>query len=192
MARGGWMANKVNFAELILWAASQVDIFEKRAQSRIEKQYGRTMQESAAAIREFIPGATFDQLIALEKTFQNNDLTVYAQLPATVKSVEQGIRDFNEADKVYRQLLGNPQAYSAHAYRESERAGPDKLVPLDAMRLALRGQVKRVENYRRNVMGNPNEQGFLSARITLLRHAEDMYDRMQRECAAPPPENHLA
>ncbi len=179
------MQSKTGFDSLLVWAASQADIYEKRARSRIEQQYGKTMQESAAALRGFLPEATFDQLIALERTFQQNDLTVYAQLPSTVKSVEQGIRDFNDGEKVYRQLLDNPRAYSAHAYRESERAAPDKLIPLDAMRLALRGQVKRVENYRRNVMGNPHEQEFLSARISLLHRAEEFYDRLQRERLAP-------
>ncbi len=178
------MDNEKQFARLFAWAATQVNMYEKRSQSRIEQQYGATMQKSAAALVEFIPNAAFEQLIALERTFQKNDLTVYAQLPATVKSVEQGIRDFDDGEAVHRQLLDNPQAYRAHKYRESERAAPDKLVPLDAMRRALRGQANRVENYRRNVMGNPQEQVFLAARIELLHRAEELYDCMQRECLA--------
>ena len=179
--RGGWMTNDKEFANLMFLTAAQARTYEKRAKSRAEIQYGDSMARSAAALVKFISSASFDQLMLVEKTFQKNDLTVYAQLPATIKSVEQGMRDFNDGEKVYRQLLDNPQAYSAHAYREGERAGPDKLVPLDAMRLALRGQVKRVENYRKNVMGNPHEQAFLSARIALLRRAEEIYDSMQRE-----------
>jgi hypothetical protein len=174
------MANENNQFNILFWAASQVNIYEKRARSQIEKQYGETMRKSAIALVDFIPRATFDELLSIEKTFQQNDLTVYAQHPATIKTVEQGIRDFNDAEAVYKQLLANPQAYYEHKYRESERASPDKLVPLDAMRRALRGQVKRVENYSRNVMGNPQEQTFLSARTALLHRAEDLYDEMQR------------
>lgn len=174
------MTHDEKVANLVLLTAVQVDIFDKRAKSRIEKQYSESMQRTAAALRDFIPVATFDQLLSFERTFQRNDLTVYAQAPSTVKSVEQGIRDFADGEAVCRQLRENPQAYLAHKYRESERAAPDKLLPLDAMRRALRGQANRVENYRRNVMGNPNEQEFLSARIALLQRAEELYDGMQR------------
>lgn len=180
MAKDGSMPENSNLANLLFLIAGQVSVYDKRAQSRIEKQYGESMQRTAGAIRKILPDATFEQLLLVERMFQRNDLTVYAQAPSTVKSVEQGIRDFADGEAVCRQLRENPQAYLAHKYRESERAAPDKLLPLDAMRRALRGQANRVENYRRNVMGNPNEQEFLSARIALLQRAEELYDGMQR------------
>ncbi len=89
--------------------------------------------------------------------------------------------DFSAGEAVYRQLLNDTPAYQAHKYRENEKAAPDKLVPLDAMRRALRGQVKRVENYRKNVMGNPHEYDYLSARVAMIRRAEELYDLMQRD-----------
>ena len=54
------------------------------------------------------------------------------------------------------------------------------------MRQALRGQRRRVENYRANVMGNPCEQEFMAARIAMLRRAEHLYDAIQRERLSPP------
>ncbi len=175
------MGNDEELANLLFLTAAQASIYDKRAKSRIEKQYGDAMQRSAIALMEFTRNATFDQLILLEKTFQRNDLAVYAQLPSTMKSVQQGIDDLENGEGVYKQLLNNPQAYSEHKYRDSERAGPGKLVPLDAMRRALRGQVKRIENYRKNVMSNPQEQKFMSTRIVMLRRAEKLYDALQRE-----------
>lgn len=176
------MASEEEFAEFLSWTAVQAFAYEKRARSRMEKQYGDTMERSATALVEFTRIATFDQLVAVERTFQQNDLAVYAQLPSTMKSVQQGIADLGDGIEVYRQLLVDPQAYKAHKYRENERARPDRLIPLDAMRRALRGQAKRVENYRKNVMGNPHEHEFLSARIAMLRHAEKLYDVIQRGC----------
>ena len=93
--------------------------------------------------------------------------------------------DLQDGEEVYAQLLNNPDAYKAHKYREKERASPDKIVPLDAMRRALRGQASRVENYRKNVMGNPKEHDFLYARVAMIRHAEKLYDDIQRHTLLP-------
>lgn len=175
------MADEKKFTRLLVWTAAQVNAYEKRERSRVEKQYGAVMQRAAAALADFTRTASFDQLILAEKTFQDNDLSVYAKLPATMKTVQQGIADLADGEEVYQQLLEEPRAYKAHKYRENERAAPDRLVPLDAMRRALRGQVKRVENYRRNVMGNPQEHEFMSARIAMLRRAEKLYDAIQRQ-----------
>ena len=180
------MTNEEQLAELLAWTAAQASIYEKRSKSRIEKQYGDTMQRSAAVLVEFTHAATFDQLILVEKTLQQNDFAVYAQLPAIIKTVQQGINDLSDGEEVYRQLLDEPRAYKGHKYREKERASPDKVIPLDAMRRALRGQVKRIENYRKNVMGNPQEHKFMSARIAMLRRAEKLYDGIQRERLLPP------
>ncbi|MDR2391009.1 MAG: hypothetical protein LBE84_04945 [Planctomycetota bacterium] len=175
------MINEEKLADLLTWTAAQATAYEKRARSRVEKQYGDTMKRSAATLTDFVCTASFGDLLIAEKAFQRNDLIVYAQLPSTLKSVEQGIADFNAGEKVYRQLLETPEAYKEHAYRDSEKAAPDKLVPLDAMRRALRGQAKRVENYRKNVMGNPQEHEFLSERVAMLRRGEKLYDAIQRE-----------
>ncbi len=175
------MAYEEESAALFFWTTAQVDAFEKRAKSWAETMYGETMQKSAAAVVNYTRIASFDQLLAAEKAFQKNDLTVYAQSPATLKSVQQGISDFSAGEAVYQQLLNDTPAYQAHKYRENEKAAPDKLVPLDAMRRALRGQVKRLENYRKNVMGNPHEHDFMSARVAMIRRAEELYDLMQRD-----------
>lgn len=167
--------------KLTLAVATQVDIFEKREQSRVEKRYGAVMEHSAAMLAEFTLTATFEQLIGIEKLLQRNDLSVYARVPSTLKSVQEGMSDLQDGEEVYAQLLTNPEAYKAHKYREKERAVPDKIIPLDAMRRALRGQASRVENYRKNVMGNPKEHDFLSARIGLIRRAEKLYDAIQRD-----------
>ncbi len=76
-----------NYAILMAWIATQADAYEKRAKSRIEIQYGDAMKNTAVAIAALIHNASFDQLLAAEKAFQKNDLTVYAQMPATLKSV---------------------------------------------------------------------------------------------------------
>ncbi len=175
------MASDEEFKRLLLAVSAQVNAFEKRENSRVEKQYGNVMQRSAVALAQFARTASFDQLILAEKTFQENDLVVYAKRPATLKSVQEGIEDLQQGEASYRQLLDNTEAYKAHGYRKKERLSPEKIIPLDAMRRALRGQVKRVENYRSNVMGNSQEQDFLSARIALLRRAEKLYDEIQRQ-----------
>lgn len=179
------MGSKEDFAEFMRATAAQVDAYGRREKSLAEKYYGDVMRESAAVLVKFTCTASFDQLILAEKTLQQNDLAVYAKMPAAMKSVQQGIDDLKNGEEVYTQLLDDPQAYKAHKYRDSERAGPDKLVPLDAMRRALRGQVKRVENYRKNVMANLQEQEFMSARIAMLRRAEKLYDAIQRERFLP-------
>ena len=173
------------FPELVLSTAAQVEAFERRERSRAEKHYADAMKEAATTLSNIIRIASFDQLIAIEKMYQKNDLDIYAKVPATQKSVQQGIDDLQDGEDVYRQLQQDPQAYKAHKYRTNEKAPPDKLVPLDAMRRALRGQIKRVENYRKNVMGNPHEHTFLSARIALLHRAEKMYNTIQRDAYTP-------
>lgn len=175
------MANEEEFADLLVWAAAQVDAYEKREKSRAERHYGDVMQGSATALVRFIRNASFDQLIKAEKHFQENDLVVYAKLSATVKAVQEGIDDLAEGEVTYKQLIENTEAYKTHGYRKKERVPPERVIPLDAMRRALRGQVKRVENYRKNVMGNPHEVEFMSARIAMLRRAEKLYDAIQRE-----------
>jgi hypothetical protein len=173
MAKDGWMTGNGDFAGFLRATAAQIDAYGKREESLAEKHYGNVMQESARVLAAFTRTASFDQLVMAEKTLQQNDLAIYAKAPSTMKSVQQGISDFKNGEDVYGQLLNNPQAYSDHKYRDSERVGSDKLVPLDAMRRALRGQVKRVENYRKNVMGNPKEQEFMSARIAVCRPSQN-------------------
>lgn len=175
------MASNDEFTILLHAIATQVDAFEKRERSPAERRYGNAMRELALSLTEILRTASFDELIHIEKIFQRNDLVAFAKVPATKKSVQQGIDDLDNGEEVYKQLLENTQGYQAHKYRENERAAPDKLVPLDAMRRALRGQAKRVENYRKNVMGNSSEQEFLSARIAMIRQAEKLYDTLQRK-----------
>lgn len=175
------MANQDELFEFMRHVIAQKIAFEEREQSRAEINYGKVMDKSANALREFANVATFDQLLLVESAFQKNDLTTYAKVPATLKAVNEGIDDFKEGEAVYKQLLNNTEAYKEHRYREKERAPPDKTVPLDAMRKALRGQAARVENYRKNVMGNPHEYAFVSARVAAIRRAEKLYDAIQRE-----------
>jgi hypothetical protein len=168
--------------------AAQARAFEKREQSRSEIQYGNVMEKSAAVLRELSRTATFDQLLSIEKDLQSNDLQIYAKVPSTLKAVREGISEIKSGENVYRQLLTNTKAYLEHDYRDKEKAAPDRLVPLDAMRRALRGQASRVENYRKNVMGNPKEHVFMSARVAMIRRAEKLYDAIQRDQLLPPPE----
>lgn len=180
------MASDSDLAKFLQRVYEQKMAFEKRERSREEIDYGKSMKKSANALKEFTRNATFDQLLIVETIFQENDLTAYAKVPATLKAVNEGMNDFKNGKAVYKQLLNNPEAYREHKYREKERAPPDRVVPLDAMRKALRGQAARVENYRKNVMGNPNEYAFMSARIAMIRHAEKLYDAIQRERLLPP------
>lgn len=179
------MASNEEFVEALQAIAAQANAYEKRAKSKVEKQYGDVMHVSAMVLSQFAGSATFEQLIQTEKAFQQNDLLVYAQRPATVKAVQEGIDDIEEGEAAYRQLIQNTEGYKAHGYRKKERLAPERIIPLDAMRRALRGQVKRVENYRSNVMGNSQEQDFMSARIAMLRRAEKLYDAIQRERLLP-------
>lgn len=179
------MADLRGYERIMLRIAAHADAFEKRERPRAEINYGKAMGLSASALAEFTQTASFDQLLFVEKTLQNNDLDIYARVSSTLKSVQEGMSDLQDGEEVYAQLLTNPDAYKAHKYREKERAAPDKIIPLDAMRRALRGQASRVENYRRNVMGNPKEHDFLSARIGLIRRAEKLYDVIQRDRLLP-------
>lgn len=174
----GFAGHVSNF---LMAVTAQVKAYEKRERSRVEQEYGIAMSRSATALLEFTRYASFDELIEAENTLQKNDLIVYAQRPATTKAVQEGMDDFDAGMEVCQQLLHDTAAYKAHSYRKKERLPPEKIIPLDAMRRALRGQVKRVENYRANVMGNAQEQEFMSARIALLRRAEELYDEIQRE-----------
>ncbi len=167
------------------WTVALAKAYSTRVKSRAEILYGETLKKSADSIIRYTCTATFDQLLHAEKTLQENDLVVYAQMPATLKSVQQGISDFSDGEAVYRQLMRDTQAYKDHRYRENDRAAPDKLVPIDTMRRALRGQIKRVENYRKNVMNNPHEYDFMSARVAMLRRAEKLYDQIQRALLLP-------
>lgn len=176
------MESRKKFGEFLLATTLQVRAYTKRENSRAEKEYSFAMKNSAAALAELTRYASFEELIQAEATLQENDLSIYAQRPATMESVREGIDDFAAGMAVYRQLLENPAAYVAHKYRRKECLPPDYVIPLDAMRRALRGQVKRVENYRANVMGNAQEQEFLSARILMLRRAEELYDNLQKAC----------
>lgn len=175
------MTNEEDFDELLVWSAAQVNAYEKREKSRAEKYYGDVMQGSAVILARFTRSASFDQLIRAEKHFQKNDLLVYAKRQATMNSVQEGIDDLEDGETVYRQLVENTEAYKEHRYRKKDRIAPDSAIPLDTMRRALRGQMKRVENYRSNVMGSVQEQEFMSARIAMLRRAEKLYDVLQRE-----------
>lgn len=180
------MASDQEVAEFHRFILAQKIAYEKREQSRAEINYGKVMGKSAKALIEFTKIATFDQLLRAEASFQENDLTTYAKMPATLQSVNEGIHDFKDGEVVYRQLLNHPDAYKEHRYREKERVPPDKIIPLDAMRRALRGQAARIGNYRKNVMGNPREQEFMSARAAMIRHAEKLYDAIQRTKLLPP------
>lgn len=183
------MKGREGFTKLLGIVAAQGDAYERRSRSRMEKRYGDIMRTAAAVLAEFTGDASFEELIRAEKAFQENDLAIYAQRPATVKAVREGIDDLENGEVAYRQLIENTDAYQKHGYRKKERIPPEKVIPLDAMRRALRGQVKRIENYRKNVMGNPHEQIFMAARIAMLRRAEKLYDAMQRERLFPPESN---
>ena len=179
------MESNGQFDRLFQAIATHIEAYERREKSRAEKDYGVAMRKSAGVLAEFAATASFADLIKAEKTFQENDLVVYAKRPATLKAVQEGIEDLEEGEITYKQLLENTEAYKAHGYRKKERIPPEKVIPLDAMRRALRGQVRRVENYRSNVMGNLQEQEFMSVRIAMLRRAEKLYDAIQRERLLP-------
>jgi hypothetical protein len=180
------MRNREGVNKLLEIVAAQGEAYERRAKSRVEQQYGTVMRIAAGALVRFINTASLDDLILVEKAFQENDLAIYAQIPATIKSVQEGIDDLKEGEAAYKLLIESTHAYKEHPYRKKERANPEKIIPLDAMRRALRGQVKRLENYRKNVMSNPKEQEFISARIAMLHRAEKLYDAIQRERLLPP------
>lgn len=166
---------------LLAAVVAQGEAYEQRARSVAERRYGSAMQAMAETVREFTRTASFDELIRAEKAFQKNDLTIYAQRPETAKSVQEGMDDILAGETAYRQLVNNTEAYREHGYRKKECVPPEYVIPIDAMRRTLRGQIKRVENYRANVMGNIQEQAFLSARIDMLKRAEELYDSIQRE-----------
>ena len=180
------MRHSKEFNALFQIIIAQGRAYERRARSRVEKQYGDAMRAAAQTLDAFTGAASFEELIQAEKAFQENDLAIYAQRPATLKSVQEGMRDLEDGEAAYRQLIEKTDAYREHPYRQKERIPPERIIPLDAMRRALRGQVKRIENYRANVMGNPREQEFLSARTAMLRRAETLYDEMQRRLLLPP------
>jgi hypothetical protein len=180
------MKSKIGLGSLLKTVTAQGRAFERRAQSVEEKRYSDAMLKAAAALTQFTRTATFDELIGAEQAFQENDLTIYAQRPGTVKSVREGMDDLEAGMMSYRQLMTDTEAYKKHGYRKKEMVDPKNGIPLDAMRRALRGQVRRVENYRANVMGNSNEQTFMTARIEMLHRAEELYDAMQRERLSPP------
>lgn len=171
--------------KLLKRASAQAKAFEKRERSRAGQIYNLVMDKSTAILKEYSRSGSFDQLLRAEKIFQDYDLKAYAKVVSTIQAVQKGMRDFDAGEEVYRQLLNDPEAYKAHRYREDDHAAPDKVVPLDAMRKALRGQVSRVGNYRKNVMSNSQEYDFLTARIAMIRRAEKLYDGIQRDRLLP-------
>lgn len=179
------MRNRQRLHKLLRSVATQAKAFERREQSPAEIAYGIVMGKAARELAEFSRTASFDEILTAEKAMQANDLDIYARAPATLKAVHEGIADFKDGEVVYKQLQTNPEAYKEHRYREKERAAPDRVVPLDAMRKALRGQAARVENYKKNVMGNLQEQSFLTTRVAMLRRAEKLYDGIQRDLLLP-------
>lgn len=172
----------MDVARVLRIAAAQANAFNKRERSRAAIDYGIVMERSTAGIREFTKNATFDQLLLAERVLQQNDQDAYTKVPSILQAVQKGMRDFEAGCEVYRQLLNQPEAYKAHRYREDDCASPDRVVPLDAMRKALRGQISRVGNYRKTVLGSPQEYAFMTARISMIRRAEKLYDAIQREC----------
>ncbi len=180
---GGWTesSGSVDFTNILQIAASQANAFGKRERSRASRDYAAAMEKAAVVLRAFTRAASFDQLLEAEQVFQRNDRNVYARAPSTLEAVQKGMRDFDAGKSVYKQILENPEAYRAHRYREDDHAFPDRVVPLDAMRKALRGQISRVGNYRKTVLGNSQEYDFMTARIAMLRRAEKLYDAIQRE-----------
>ena len=179
------MGSSEQFDALLQAVAAHVYAYERRERSRAEKEYGVAMKKSADVLLEFVAAASFAELLQVERIFQENDRIVYAKRSATMKSVLEGIDDFAAGEVVYRQLVEDTNAYRTHKYRKKNSVDPDNAIPVDTMRQALRGQVRRVENYRKNVMGNLEEQKFMSARIAMLRRAEKLYDAMQRERLLP-------
>lgn len=175
------MNEDVELKRILKIAAAQAKAFNKRERSRAAIDYGVVMERSAASLKKFTKTASFDQLLMAEKIFQQNDRNIFAKVPSTMEAVQKGMRDFQAGDDVYKQLRNDAEAYKAHSYREDDRASPDKAVPLDAMRKALRGQVSRVENYRKTVLGSSQEYDFLTARISMIRRAEKLYDGIQRD-----------
>lgn len=165
--------------------AAQAKAFQRMKRSPAVVDYGSVMERAARSVEKFCKTASFDQLLAAEKIFQKNDLTIFSTSPSTRESVLEGIDNFRAGEKVYRQLMRSPMAYKEHEYLKSKMVGPDRLVPKDTMRQAIRSQISRVENYRKNVMGNEQEVAFTTARIAMLRRAEKLYDKIQRERLLP-------
>lgn len=169
------------FIKSMLQVNSHVQAHEKRRNSRVEQQYSKVLRSSTLILGELGAKGDFETVLKVEKTLQQQDLEKYSQNASVKKSVLEGIDDLNNGIVDYKTLLNSPETYMAKAYVKRDMAGPDKSVPLDSMRKALRSQASRVGNYARNPMANDDERDFLNARVALIRKAEKLYDRIQRD-----------
>ncbi len=161
--------------------APHVQAHIARQNSKVEKQYGKAMLASAAVLKNLAESGDFNAILKVEKDLQQQDLEKYSTNETVRMNVLDGIEDLEKGIADYNTLMKSPEAYKVKAYVRRDMTGRDRAVPLDAMRKALRSQASRVRNYARNPMANDAERAFHTARMKMIRQAEQLYDGIQRE-----------
>ena len=156
--------------------SSHVQAHAKRQKSKVEQEYSKAMLNSTAALKTLAAEGDFDTILQIELTLQQQDLEKYSKSETVRQNVLDGIEDIEKGLADHKTLMESPETYRIKAYVKRDMAGPGKTIPLDAMRKALRSQTVRVRNYARNPMANDAERAFHTARMTLIRRAEKLYE----------------
>lgn len=144
--------------------------------SRSFQEYNKSFVRNTTAIEKALTECDFEQLVEIEQFIQREELDRYDDIPAIKKSVEQGIKDFNEGLKIYRLAKEQPEVYRSLGFRDRDRTGAGKRYPYDTMRKALRSQATRVLNFSRNPLLSAEEVEYHNARASLLRKMEKLYE----------------
>lgn len=154
----------------------------ERQNSAVEHDYSKAIDRSAAVLRKLTAEGDFDTLLKVERALQQQDLEKYSKNEEVRRSVLDGIEDLEKGIIDYKTLMESPEKYLIKAYVKRDMTGKNKTIPLDAMRKALRSQASRIRNYARNPMANDAERAFHTARMSLVRRAEKLYEKIQKEC----------
>ncbi len=163
---------------------AQAKYQKQLAQSPAMRRYIGAIERNMAVMREALAGDDFASLLAVERAIQKVEAERFAHDGGMTASIQKTQQDLAEGMKEYRQLTETPEAYLARGYRERDRTGRDRAFPLDTMRKTLRGQAARVGNFAKNPMLLPAEKEFHLLRVSLLRRAEKLYEKLQARMLA--------
>lgn len=172
---------KALYARLINMIDLQSSLHQDLLQSESVSDHAAAVRQTAAAIKTALSVGSFETLLKTEMAIQRAELERYAGNPEMVESIRKTRADMAEGLKDYKHLKENPHYYHSRGYRERDRTGPGKTLPVDTMRKVLRSQATRVGNFAKNPMLSAEEEEFHKVRVSLLRRAEKLYEQLQME-----------
>lgn len=176
--------SKVRQGRLVAEAGRAIEFHavshENLLRSQVMRVHVGTFQEMIRILESAISVGSFETIIQIEEAIQRAEYDKYSRNDKMRESIQQTQRDLADGFMDYKQLIENPKAYFSRGYRDRDRLGPNRTIPLDTMRKALRSQATRVGNFAKNPMLGREEQEFHRARVLMLRHAENLYESIQK------------